>query len=194
MSLSEVILKSIESYQPLVDEKASARYPVKIKSSLKEELNNLPEHENLKLSFSKEWLSSNEVYCFVYLTGNTLAQQIAKLIEEQTSISKKEISNDSVLAPQGKETVRAKIVKVYSSSYQVSINKYAPVIKATMVLKNGSLIHGTIPATILKSVTKPEKLIGKLVTFDATFELKEETNKSYALFSRPSKASFIEAL
>ena len=194
MSLSEVILKSIESYQPLVDEKASARYPVKIKSSLKEELNNLPEHENLKLSFSKEWLSSNEVYCFVYLTGNTLAQQIAKLIEEQTSISKKEIPNDSVLAPQGKETVRAKIVKVYSSSYQVSINKYAPVIKATMVLKNGSLIHGTIPATILKSVTKPEKLIGKLVTFDATFELKEETNKSYALFSRPSKASFIEAL
>lgn len=194
MNLSDAIFKTIENQQPSVDEKASARYPVKIKSSLKEELTNLLNNSGIKLSFSKEWLAGNEVYCFVYLTGNQIAQDIAKLIEEKTSISKQDAPNDTIIAPLGKQTIKAKIVKVYSSSYQVSINKYAPVVKATMVLKNSSLIHGTIPSAILKSVNKPEKLIGKIIEFDATFELKEENNKAYSLFSRPSKASFIEAL
>lgn len=194
MSLSDAILKAIENYTPSVDEQAASRYPVKIKSSLKEELNPLFNLNNIKVSFSKEWLAANEVYCFVYLTGDKFAENIAKLIEEQTFISKKEAPSDSVIAPQGKQTAKAKIVKVYSSSYQVSINKYAPVIKATMVLKNGALIHGTVPSTLLKSVSKPEKLIGRFIEFDANFELKDQSNKSYALFSRPSKASFIEAL
>lgn len=194
MSLSDAILKIIKNYTPSVDEQAESRYPVKIKSMLKEELENILNHESIKISFSKEWLAANEVYCFIYLTGDKLAQDIAKLIEEQTSLLKQTPSTDLVFAPQGKQTTKAKIVKVYSSSYQVSINKYAPVVKATMVLKNGALIHGTIPSPILKSVNKPEKLIGKLIEFDATFELKDESNKSYALFSRPSKANFIEAL
>jgi hypothetical protein len=127
--------------------------------------------------------------CYIYIKtsrkavldfiGNYSENQERVKAEEKARIAAEQKASKGV-APTGRQTVRARLVKI-----DLSEGFYGSTWKMFLVTENGSTVWGTCPNNIYSSD------IGKTVEFTATFEHAED-DVTHAFFKRPAKATVLE--
>lgn len=158
------------------------KFKMKVTPRLAQELRGFSEEYRYKCDFGKSWGVGTTKLCYAYL--ETVNKDYQQELEKAIGDAMKGEENPKGTAPEGKQTVTARIASIKPVSPPLdSDGKQPPTVdKIFIVFDNQSTAYGTLPSN-LEGIAKA----GNTITMTATFSHAKE-DYTHAFFRFPTNA------